>query len=46
MVFEWESFPNISSLVYYVNKNNIRREDIQEIIETKYAVILLYWKKK
>ena len=46
MKLEWQPFSNMSSLVNYVNENDIKRENIQEIIEIGHNVILLYWVKK
>ena len=47
MELEWEYFSEIHSLIDYVNKYDIKRENIQEIIRTSYnSFILLYWKKK
>ena len=46
MKFEWEVFSNMFSLANYVNEHNIRRENIQEIIEIESGFILLYWTNK
>lgn len=46
MKLEWEAFSDVFSLANYVNENNVRRENIQEIIEIKSGFILLYWINK